>query len=335
MTPDAHAAVTEAFREEWGRVVAALIGMTGDWDLAEECAQDAFARALEAVATRRRAAQTRRLADHGRAQPRHRPAAPRRSRGRQAPGGSGAAPAGNRRAGTGTTRHRRRPAPADVHLLPPGAAAGGAGGPHPAHPGGLTTAEIARAFLVARGRRWPSGWSGPRQRSATRASLTGCHRRSCCPSARRACWRCCTCSYNEGYAATAGADLVRQGLCAEAIRLARVLVELMPDEPEALALLALMLFQRRPPGQPGRRRGRPGAPRGPGPHAWDRARDRRGRPGCSKRRCGAASPAHTSCRRRSLAAMPTAAGCRRHGLGADRPRSTGSWRGWCPRRWWS
>ena len=33
-----------AFREEWGRIVATLIRMTGDWDLAEECAQDAFAR---------------------------------------------------------------------------------------------------------------------------------------------------------------------------------------------------------------------------------------------------------------------------------------------------
>jgi RNA polymerase sigma-70 factor (ECF subfamily) len=39
-------AVAEAFRAEWGRVVAALIGMTGQWDLAEECAQDAFAQAL-------------------------------------------------------------------------------------------------------------------------------------------------------------------------------------------------------------------------------------------------------------------------------------------------
>ena len=35
-----------AFREEWGRIVATLIGMTGDWDLAEECAQDAFTRAV-------------------------------------------------------------------------------------------------------------------------------------------------------------------------------------------------------------------------------------------------------------------------------------------------
>ena len=36
-----------AFRDEWGRVVATLIRLTGDWDLAEECAQDAFARAAE------------------------------------------------------------------------------------------------------------------------------------------------------------------------------------------------------------------------------------------------------------------------------------------------
>jgi len=41
------AAVAEAFRAEWGRVVATLIRMTGDWDLAEECAQDAVAQALE------------------------------------------------------------------------------------------------------------------------------------------------------------------------------------------------------------------------------------------------------------------------------------------------
>ena len=38
--------VEEVFRAEWGRVVATLIGLTGNWDLAEECAQDAFAQAL-------------------------------------------------------------------------------------------------------------------------------------------------------------------------------------------------------------------------------------------------------------------------------------------------
>ena len=48
--------------------------------------------------------------------------------------------------------------------------------------------------------------------------------------------------FNEGYAATSGADLVRERLSAEAIRLARTLAQLMPEEPEALGLLALMLL---------------------------------------------------------------------------------------------
>src|SRR5262249_2610596 len=54
--------------------------------------------------------------------------------------------------------------------------------------------------------------------------------------------------FNEGYSATAGADLIRRNLCAEAIRLARLLVELIPDEPEALGLLSLLLLHdaRRP-----------------------------------------------------------------------------------------
>src|SRR5215831_1011880 len=49
--------------------------------------------------------------------------------------------------------------------------------------------------------------------------------------------------FNEGYAATGGGDLIRKDLCAEAIRLGRVLCELMPDEPENVGLLALMLLQ--------------------------------------------------------------------------------------------
>ncbi|MCU1359668.1 MAG: putative polymerase, sigma-24 subunit, subfamily [Ilumatobacteraceae bacterium] len=48
--------------------------------------------------------------------------------------------------------------------------------------------------------------------------------------------------FNEGYTASAGDDLIRDDLCAEAIRLARLLVQLMPDEPEALGLLALLLL---------------------------------------------------------------------------------------------
>src|SRR4029453_12620162 len=48
--------------------------------------------------------------------------------------------------------------------------------------------------------------------------------------------------FNEGYAATEGENHVRAGLCDEAIRLARVLAHLMPDEPEVLGLLALMVL---------------------------------------------------------------------------------------------
>jgi RNA polymerase sigma-70 factor (ECF subfamily) len=48
--------------------------------------------------------------------------------------------------------------------------------------------------------------------------------------------------FNEGYTATAGGDLVRGDLCAEAVRLARLLARLMPDEPEVLGLLALLLL---------------------------------------------------------------------------------------------
>ena len=49
--------------------------------------------------------------------------------------------------------------------------------------------------------------------------------------------------FNEGYSASAGDELVRRDLCSEAVRLGRLLVELMPDEPEAIGLLALMLLQ--------------------------------------------------------------------------------------------
>src|SRR3981081_693035 len=47
MTTEVESAVAKAFHDEWGQVVATLIRVTGDWDLAEECVQDAFALALE------------------------------------------------------------------------------------------------------------------------------------------------------------------------------------------------------------------------------------------------------------------------------------------------
>ena len=74
----AEAAVQAAFSEEWGRIVATLIRRTGDWDLAEECAQEAFAQALTSWARDGVPAQAGRMADDGRRQPRARPPAAQR-----------------------------------------------------------------------------------------------------------------------------------------------------------------------------------------------------------------------------------------------------------------
>ena len=87
VSTDVEAVVAESFRDEWGRVVATLIRVTGDWDLAEECAQDAFALALETWRPRRRPAQSRRVAHHDGPQPRDRSDPPRRDRRVEAPGG--------------------------------------------------------------------------------------------------------------------------------------------------------------------------------------------------------------------------------------------------------
>jgi RNA polymerase sigma-70 factor (ECF subfamily) len=241
VTPPIEAAVDRAFREEWGQVVATLIRWTGDWDLAEECAQDAFALALRTW---------------------RRDGVPRR------PGAWLTTAARNRavdllrREATGAAKLREV-----AGVLRTGDDAFGDDEPdvpddrlrliftccHPALAlearvaltlrtlAGLGTAEIARAFLVGE-----QAMAKRLARAKQKIRHAGIPYRvppaHLLPERLPAVLAVLYLLFNEGYSATAGADLVRHDLADEAIRLARVLVRLMPDEPEAAGLLALMLL---------------------------------------------------------------------------------------------
>jgi predicted RNA polymerase sigma factor len=108
--------------------------------------------------------------------------------------------------------------------------------------GGLTTEEIARAFLV------PEATIAQRivraKRTLAEARVTfetprGSERAARLSSVLEVIYLI----FNEGYSATAGEDWVRPGLCEDALRLGRVLAELVPDEPEVHGLVALMEIQ--------------------------------------------------------------------------------------------
>ncbi|MGW3663032.1 RNA polymerase sigma factor [Streptomyces sp. NPDC005141] len=243
MNDDIEEAVAAAFREEWGQVVATLIRVTGDWDLAEECAQDAFAHALDrwrrdgvprrpgawlTTTARNRALDVLRREAVG-ARKLREAAVPARDEGPYDPEFDEDSGVGDDRLRLiFTCCHPALPLEARVALTLRTLA-------------GLTTPEIARAFLV------PEATMAQRLvRAKRKIRNAGIPYRvppaHLLPERTTGVLGVLYLLFNEGYAATAGVDLVRTNLCAEAIRLARVLAGLMPDEPEVLGLLALLLL---------------------------------------------------------------------------------------------
>jgi len=238
---DAETAVATAFRQEWGNVVATLIRMTGNWDLAEECAQDAFATALsrwptDGVPDRPGAWLT--TTARNRALDRL-----RRSKTEAAKLQEVAAlsvpddPASQDDSGVSDDRlrliftccHPALALEARVALTLRTLT-------------GLTTAEIGRAFLV------PEATMAKRltrakhkiRDAAIPYRVPPAH---LLPERTVGVIAVLYLLFNEGYSASAGDDVLRPGLTAEAIRLGRLLARLMPDEPEVTGVLALMLLQ--------------------------------------------------------------------------------------------
>jgi RNA polymerase sigma-70 factor, ECF subfamily len=242
---DVEAAVTDAFRQEWGRVVATLIRMTGDWDLAEECAQDAFTTALArwpadgvpdrpgawlTTTARNRALDKLRRSKNEAVKLKEMAMLSEPAR---APG-TGAADAGD----SGVTDDRLRLIFTCCH---PALALEARVALTLRTLAGLTTAEIAHAFLV------PEATMAKRLvRAKHKIRDAGIPYRVppayLLPDRMTGVLAVIYLLFNEGYAASAGPDILRPDLSAEAIRLTRVLADLMPGEPETTGLLALMLL---------------------------------------------------------------------------------------------
>ena len=129
-----------------------------------------------------------------------------------------------------------------------------------------------------RGDHGPAAGPGQAEDPRRAASPTGCRATRSCPTGCRSCSPSSTWSSTRATRPRPATTLIRSDLCAEAIRLARLLAELMPDEPEVLGLLALLLLtEARRPARTGAGR-RAGPARRPGPRPVGPGPDRR-RPG--------------------------------------------------------
>lgn len=235
------AAVETAFRTEWGRVVATLIRLTGNWDVAEECAQEAFA---QAVARWPRDGVPRRPGAWLTTTARNRALDRRRRWAAEAARLRTLAVTSTESADGEPTFEPEDDAVSDDRLRLMFTCC------HPALPldarvaltlrtlAGLSTAQIARAFLV------PEAAMAQRLvRAKRKIRNAGIPYRvppaHLLPERTAAVLGVLYLLFNEGYSSP---DVGRQSLSAEAIRLARVLVELMPRAPEARGLLALLLL---------------------------------------------------------------------------------------------
>ena len=241
VTDDVEAVVAATFRTEWGSVVASLIRYTGDWDLAEECAQDAFGAALERWRRdglpRNPGAWISTVA-RNRAVDRLRRRTTEREKYEQlsvtdsdwhATSGEQSGIADDRLRLLFTCCHPALALEAQVALTLRTLA-------------GLTTGEITRAFLIQEetmAKRLVRAKAKIRH-AAIPFRIPPDHLLA---ERLTAVLGVLYLLFNEGYAATEGSELVRVDLAAEAIRLSRLLVDLMPDEPEALGVAALMLLQ--------------------------------------------------------------------------------------------